>query len=431
MSLKARLRHLAPWLFLAYHAASAVIAALWFRFPSRSLQVFGITGTNGKTTTSHFLHSILTASRRRTGLATTVRFSDGVRMVRNDRKMTTLSAWRLQQLLRQMVQRDSKAAVLEVTSHALAQSRVWGIAFDTVIFTNLSREHIGEAYGHETFEAYQAQKERLFARPHRVSVVNADDPAAPAFRRYPASRVLAFTTRGADADVQALEIKEAAGGVQFQLRAGNETVSVSLRFPGRFNVENALAAATAAIGMNLSLEIIKEGLESVDVVPGRVESLSFGQPFRVMIDYAHSPDALKRLFEAIRPTVSGRLIHVGGATGNRDRAKRTLLGALAAQYADIIFVTNEDPDTEDPSAIIDEVSQGVIRGAGTKKRLVDGENFFRVLDRSAAIKQALRLAKRGDLVLITGKGDESAMMVNGRLRPYSDRRIVEQYLARR
>jgi UDP-N-acetylmuramoyl-L-alanyl-D-glutamate--2,6-diaminopimelate ligase len=397
-----------------------VIAATTNSFPARGLQVYGVTGTNGKTTTCFFLQAILQASRRQTGLATTVQFSDGVKTWRNDKKMTTLPASVLQKLLRQMVEAGTTAAVLEVTSHALMQHRTWGISFDTVVFTNLTHDHLDY---HLTAAAYRQAKERLFSAPHRVSVVNADDRNAPAFLAYPATRILRFSL-AAEADVMAKAIKPTSHGSEFLLVIGDEQRRVKLQVPGRFNVANALAAAAAAHGSNLGIDTIVEGLESVGQVPGRMEEIRVGQLFRVLIDYAHTPDALKQVFETVTATTKGRIIHVGGATGNRDRTKRPLLGAIAAQYADMIIVTNEDPDNEDPQTIMDAVVGGVRRGAGKRKQFVVNENLFIILDRAEAIRTALRLAEPNDVVLVTGKGDESAMVVNGQLLPYSDRATI-------
>lgn len=421
MSVSTRLKSLVPPVAVStYHLGQAVTAATLAGFPARALQVYGITGTNGKTTTAFFLQAILQAARRTTGLATTVQFSDGVETWRNDKKMTTLPAATLQRLLGRMKSVGATAAVIEVTSHALMQHRTWGIPFDTVIFTNLTHDHLDY---HLTPEHYRRAKERLFALPHRVSVVNADDRNAPTFLAYPATRVLRFSLV-ADADVMAKTIKPNLVGTEFLLVIGDDERRVRLQVPGRFNVANALAAAAAAYGSNIGIDVIVEGLESVGLVPGRMEAIQAGQPFRILLDYAHTPDALKQVFETVRATTKGRIIHVGGATGNRDRSKRPLLGAIAAQYADLIIVTNEDPDNEDPAAIMDAVVQGIRRGAGKRKQFVINDNLFVILDRAEAIRTALRLAESADTVLVTGKGDESAMVVNGQLLPYSDRATI-------
>ncbi len=419
------LRSLIPAPLLdGYHRSQGWLAAATAGFPARKLQVFGVTGTNGKTTTCFLLRSILAEARRQTGLATTVQFADGQTEWRNELKMTTTNPWQLQRLLRRMVRLETTAAVLEVTSHALSQYRVAGIPFDTVVFTNLTHDHLDY---HKTPDAYRAAKERLFALPHRVSVVNADDRSASFFLQYPATRVLRYGLTTAGVEVTARKLRETSDGSQFELVAEGQAVPVVLKLPGRFNVLNALAAAAAAYGSNIALEVIAAGLGRVSLVPGRMEELAHA-PVRVLLDYAHTPDALKQVLEGLKATTTGRLIHVGGATGNRDRSKRPILGALSGKYADIVIVTNEDPDNEDPQSIIDAVVQGVQRGGGKAKQFVLNETLFTFLDRAEAIRTALRLAEPGDTVLVSGKGDESSMVVNGQLIPYSDRETIRRAL---
>lgn len=436
MSLKSNLKKIVPksainW----YHLAKANWANFSYGNPGKKLKVYGITGTNGKTSTAIFLHSILEVSGVKAGLATTALFSDGNKKYRNTKKMTTMSPSALNKLLAQIVENGATDAVVEVTSHALDQHRVHGINFDTVIFTNLSHDHLDY---HKTKAAYQKAKEKLFAKPHRISVVNADDKLRNTFLGFKASRKIVFSTKegvakriGAEqADfgiIYATDIKPTSFGIEFTLNIDKESIRIYLKTPGFFNISNALAAASAARSSNISLVNIKKGLEAVEVLPGRMESLSYGQKFKIYIDYAHTPDGLMKVFESIAPTVKGRLIHVGGATGNRDKSKRIILGALAGKFADIIIVTNEDPDNENPEDIIEQVSSGVRRGAA-HKRIEEGKNFFKILDRSEAISFALSMAKANDVVLITGKGDETSMVVDGKLVPYSDREEIKKAL---
>lgn len=436
MSLKSSLRKLVPsgainW----YHLAKAGLANFTYGSPGKKLKIYGITGTNGKTSTAIFLHSILEASGVKAGLATTALFSDGNKKYRNTKKMTTMSPGELNKLLAQIVENGATDAVVEVTSHALDQHRVHGINFDTVAFTNLSHDHLDY---HKTKAAYQKAKEKLFAKPHRISIVNADDKLRNTFLAYKASRKIAFSTKetvakrlGAEKPdfglVYATDINPTSFGIDFVLNINKEAIKIYLKTPGFFNVSNALAAASAARGSNISLTDIKKGLEAVEVLPGRMESLNYGQKFKIYIDYAHTPDGLMKVFESIAPTVKGRLIHVGGATGNRDKSKRIILGALAGKFADIIIVTNEDPDNENPQDIIDQVASGVRRGAA-HKRIEEDENFFKILDRSEAISFALSIAKANDVVLITGKGDETSMVIDGKLVAYSDREEIKKSL---
>lgn len=409
----------------AYHLCGAVLANLIFWFPARQLRVFAVTGTNGKTTTSLFLYSILRAARRRTGLTSTVRFSDGNTLWRNDTKLGTQNPFVLQKLLRQMVGNGATEAVIEVTSIGLDQHRIWGVPIDTAVFTNLTPDHLEY---HHTKEEYRKAKELLFAEAHRVSVVNGDDPAARHFLAYPAVRKLQYSRTKRDADVWASEVRVTAKGTSFVLHVGEEQAKIELKLLGTFNVENALAAATAAAGANIRLDTIAEGLQDLSVSPGRMEALDYGQPYAVVIDYAHTPDGLRKVFETLKPLTKGRLIHVGGATGRRYRDKRPLLGALAGRFADVVIVTDEDPYDEDPSAIIQDVVSGVKKGAGRERSLEHNQNFFTILDRGEAIRKALSLAKPNDVVLITGKGDEEVMVTKHGFIPFSDRKVVAQAL---
>ncbi|MBI4022606.1 UDP-N-acetylmuramoyl-L-alanyl-D-glutamate--2,6-diaminopimelate ligase [Candidatus Berkelbacteria bacterium] len=432
-----------------WHWLGAVVANLIYFFPGRRLRVFAVTGTDGKTTTALLLHSILTTARRKVGLMSTVRFSDGKELWRNDTKLGTQNPFVLQRLLRRMVANRATEAVLEVTSIGLDQHRIWGIPIDTAILTNVTSDHLEY---HHTKEAYRQAKETLFVLPHRVSVVNGDDPSAAVFLSYPAVRKLAFRVKGTSRssftseesppaggstsqvsperlDVVARGVRVSLRGTRFRLGLNGESAEVNLKLIGQFHVENALAAAAAAHGANIPLDTIVSGLEALPASPGRMELVDHGQTYAIVLDYAHTPDALKKVFETLRPLVKGRIIHVGGATGRRYPEKRPLLGALAGRYADIVIVTDEDPYDEDPSAIMADVVAGVKKGAG-QKSLEHGTNFFTILDRAEAIRKALSLAKATDLVLITGKGDEEVMVVGSKLVPYSDRKVIEEVLER-
>lgn len=431
-SIKAFLKSIVPRRIInLYHLLRAVIAASIFGFPGKRLQVFGVTGTNGKTTTCFFLYSILRAARHKVGMATTVRFDDGKSQYRNEQKMTTLNPFSLQDLLRKMLKNRVTNVVLEVTSHALHQNRVWGVDFDTVIFTNLTHDHLDY---HKNKEEYLKSKGLLFAKPHRVSVINGDDKMANFFVKFPSTKKFIYSLESKNSQtmepkfkIMATGIRQLKNGTSFLLHLGDQKLAVELKLRGLFNVQNALAAAAAAWGANINTEAIKVGLETLVGVPGRLETLDFGQTFKIFLDYAHTPDALKKVFEVIRQDLDGRLIHVGGATGNRDKSKRPLLGALAGQFADVVLITNEDPDNEDPWQIIEAVAVGVPKGGGREKQFILGKNFFKFIDRTEAITRALSMAKPKDVVLVTGKGDETSMIVNGELIPYSDREVIESF----
>ncbi len=424
----------------AYHLVQAVLANILYGFPAKKLNVVGVTGTNGKTTTCHLIASVLEAAGEKVGMTTTIDFQVGADRVENNIKMTTVSPFHLQKLLKRMVKAECSVAIVEVTSIALDQHRLWGIPFHTVVFTNLTHDHLDY---HKSMSEYRAAKEKLFADRPRLSVINADDPAADGFLKYPANRTLTYGVTN-QASVMAKKIYQRAGGTDFVMLVGNRQVTLNLPLPGEFNVYNALAAAAVGLGMGLNIEQVIDGLHLAEPVAGRMEVIDIGQPFTVLVDYAHTPDALQKVYETIKPTVRGKLISVLGATGRRDKTKRPLLGALAGKYADFVIVTNEDPYDEDPLAIIDEVADGVPRGRPKKgpfktkiedtdvpfKYKETGEDlwWWRVPDRKEAIAKALEMARPQDVVLVTGKGAEKVMAVGHKLVPFSDKAVLEELL---
>jgi len=440
---KRSVRGAAPaWLVNAYHLTRGVLACYWYGNPAKHLRVFGVTGTNGKTTTCHLLTSILETAGRKVGMATTINFKVAGRYVDNNLKMTTASPFLIQKLLRQMVRAGCQDAVLEVTSIGLDQHRLWGIPFHTTVFTNLTHDHLDY---HGSMEAYRAAKEKLFANRPTLSVINVDDPAASHFLRYTANKTVTYALRGR-ADLMAKKVYARPGGTDFVLLVGQRQATINLPLPGTFNVYNALAAAAVGIGLEIPLEKIIDGLHQVTAVPGRMEVIDAGQAFTVIVDYAHTPDAMLKVYETVRPTVRGKLITVFGATGRRDRAKRPILGALAGKFADYVILTTDDPYDEDPYAIIDEIAAGVPRGRpnrGGRPRLNkeseitikykdSGEDiwWWRLPDRREAIAKALEMARPQDVILVLGKGAEQVMAVGDKLIPWSDRKVLEELLVK-
>lgn len=425
-----------------YHLVQAVLANIIYGFPAKKLNVIGVTGTNGKTTTCHLIASVLEAAGEKVGMTTTIDFQIGAERVENNLKMTTVSPFYLQRLLKKMVKAECSAAIIEVTSIALDQHRLWGIPFETVVFTNLTHDHLDY---HQTIPEYRAAKEKLFAAHPKLSIINADDPSAEVFLKYPAERVITYGVHQ-NASLMAKKIYTRPGGTDFVMLVGSRQVTLNLPLPGEFNVYNALAAAAVGLGMGLNIEQVIDGLRLAEPVPGRMEVIDTGQPFTVIVDYAHTPDALQKVYETIRPTVRGKLISVLGATGRRDKTKRPLLGALAGKYADFVIVTNEDPYDEDPLSIIDEVADGVPRGRPKKgafktktedtdvpfKYQETGEDlwWWRVPDRKEAIAKALEMARPQDVVLVTGKGAEKVMAVGHKLIPFSDKGVLEELLVK-
>lgn len=417
----------------AYHQTLAVLAAVVYRFPGRKLVMVGVTGTNGKSTTGNLLAAILEANGRRVGLVTTVNFQIADRKWLNEKKMTSFGRFQTQRLLRQMVRAGCTHAVLEVSSHALSwQQRVWGIPFDVAVFTNLTRDHLDL---HGTMRAYRDTKGKLFAglttakrKPgvRKVSVVNLDDKEAPYFSSFPADIHYGFSRRRrparATSDVVATAHKVVAATKEttFELRVAGESAPVRLHLPGDFNVSNALAAAAAGHALGAELPEIVEGIDVVPGVPGRMEQVEAGQRFAIVVDYAHSPDAFKNVLATLRPLTAGQLISVFGATGDRDRGKRPELGKIAAKYSDLLFLTEEDPGSEDPAEIIKEIIPGV-EAAGKHRG-----DYWVVVDRREAIRKALSVAGPKDAVVLLAKGHEMVMTGKDGKYPWDDRVVARE-----
>jgi len=436
------LRRLAPdWLIKLYHLSRGVLASLIYGAPGRQIQVIGVTGTDGKTTTCHLISAILEAANYKVGRVTTVDWKIGDEVTENNLKMTTVNPFLLQRLLKKMVEAGCHFAVIETTSIGLDQHRLWGIPFYGAVLTNLTHDHLDY---HQSMESYRQAKEKLFTNRPYLSVINVDDGSAEHFLKHTANRTLTYGLKP-PADLIAKKIYGRSGGTDFVLLYNGRQATINLPLPGTFNVYNALAAAAVGLGLGLSLERVVDGLNRAEPVPGRMEVIDIGQAFTVIVDYAHTPDALQKVYETVRPTVRGRLIAVLGATGQRDRAKRPILGALAGRWADFVIVTNEDPYHEDPLEIIEAVAAGVPRGRPKRGRYKvnregevpfkykdSGEGFWwwKVLDRKEAIAKALSLARPQDAVVVTGKGAEKVMAVGDRLVPFSDRQVLEELLVR-
>ncbi len=435
--MKKLIRSFLPQTFIdRWHALQAWLAAAFCGFPARKLSIIGITGTDGKTSVSHYVTQLLHDADFRVGMLTTVAISIRGKRTLNKTKMTTLTPFALHRYLKAMVDAGCTHAVVETTSHALSQHRVDGIYYDVVVFTNLSHEHLDY---HKTMTDYQKAKELLFARNPKIAIVNADDPAAPDFLRYPASQKFTFgildqlRPKGLplEPDIAAHKLKMTSHGSEFHLTSPFGEEDFTIPIPGRFTIANALAAISVASSLGVNLPSIKHSLAQLQPVEGRLEHINEGQSFDIIVDFAHTPNGLQQVYSTLRPMVKGKLIAVLGAAGNRDKSKRPILGALAGQFADYIIITNEDPGTEDPRTIIDAVAAGVPRGRPNPEEAKKGEGhwWWRVTDRREAIQKAISLAGAGDLVLITGKGGEHVMAIGDKLIPWNDARIVRDIVA--
>ncbi|GIL09367.1 MAG: UDP-N-acetylmuramyl-tripeptide synthetase [Chloroflexota bacterium] len=403
--------------------ATGWLAAAYHGFPARRLVIIGVTGTDGKTTTSHLIHSILQAAGLRAGFISTVAADLGGQLADTGLHVTTPGAPQTQGYLAQMAAAGLTHCVLEMTSHGLAQGRLNGVDVDVAVLTNATHEHLDY---HGTFENYRAAKGRLFAmlaqsqrKPGqpKVSVVNADDPSADFFAAFPADQVKRYSVK-TDADYRAIDIVYRPGSIQFVLRHSGRADLVQLALTGAFNVSNALAAVAAARTQGILIDTIQKGLLAARPVPGRMERIDEGQDFTAIVDFAHTPNALKHALEAARAMLppGGRVIAVFGSAGLRDREKRRLMAEVSARLADMTVLTAEDPRTEPLDGILQAMAEGCAAQGG-----VEGQTFIRVPDRGAALHRACQLARPGDIVIACGKGHEQSMCFGVVEYPWDDR----------
>jgi len=412
-------------------AALSPLAAAWYGYPARSLVVAGVTGSKGKTTTSTLLAHILDQPGHPSALMTTVDFKVGAHWWSNLTRQTTPEALEIQELLRRAVDSGCDRAVVEASSHALSPqwNRVGDCAFDLAILTNVTHEHLDY---HGSFEQYRSDKARLFELLHvdkpgrpKTAVINNDDPNAEFFTAAAgAARVLTYSLSAAGGDVSAERVELTPDGVRYTARTPWGAVDVELGIPGEFNVLNSLAALTAGLALGVDGAACAAALRAVAGVNGRMERVELGQPFTVVVDYAHNPDSFEQVLGMMRPLTTGKLIAVFGSAGERDHEKRAIQGGIAGRYCDLTVITDEDPRDEDREAILHEIAAGV-RSAGRR----EGDDFIIIPDRSLAVREALRRAKPGDIVLLLGKGHESSILYeNGRKLPWSERGEAEQAL---
>jgi len=407
-------------------AALARLADRYFGHPSGALTVVGITGTNGKTTTSYLVEALLATEGRRTGLIGTVQYRIGDMSL--PAGQTTPEALETQSLLRRMRDAGVTGVAMEVSSHALALSRVEGIDFDVAVFTNLTQDHLDF---HVTMDAYRDAKRHLFqllaagTKSSRAAVVNADDPSGPAMVAGLPLRTLTYAVR-APADIHPARWSSGAEGIRMSVRTPGGPLEIASPLVGEHNVENLLAAIGVGLALGMDASVITCALGSVASVPGRFERVEAGQPFLVVVDYAHTPDALERTLETARKLrgPGGRLAVVFGCGGDRDRGKRPLMGEIASRLADHVWVTSDNPRSEAPAAIIADIVAGIRAGAARDRHET-------IVDRKTAIQRALTWAAAGDVVVIAGKGHETYQIVGSEVLPFDDRAQARAALAGR
>jgi UDP-N-acetylmuramoyl-L-alanyl-D-glutamate--2,6-diaminopimelate ligase len=418
-----------PWVQVPNaRAAMADAATAFYRDPSAELALVGITGTNGKTTTSYVLASIFEAAGVKCGRIGTIAYTVGGREV--DASRTTPEAPELQRMLRDMVAQGAGACAMEVSSHALALRRVDSLHFAAGIFTNLTRDHLDF---HGDMESYFVAKRRLFEMlpDGAVGVINADDRRGGdlvATARRPVTYAI-----DAAADVRPGPLSFSLEGLAFEVRTPRGTFRVQSALVGRPNAYNILAASAAAMALDLPFSAIEAGIARLEHVPGRFQVVSgAADDVRVIVDYAHTDDALKNLLETARPLATGRIVSVFGCGGDRDRTKRPLMGAVAARLSDLVIVTSDNPRSEDPARIIEEIQRGIVTPAdrlGAKGP--KGTPSLAIVDRREAIERGIREARPGDLVLVAGKGHEKYQVIGDKTAPFDDVEVARAALARR
>ncbi len=396
----------------------AHIAANFYGRPAQAVRLVGITGTNGKTTTSYLLESILRTAGHRVGLFGTVEYHTAAGVI--PARQTTPESLDLQRFLAGLRDAGIGWTVMEVSSHGLALDRVYGCPFAAAVFTNLARDHLDF---HKTFDAYFEAKKQLFlgcgTAPPELAVLNADDLRSDELRRDIRSRVVLYSLVKNRRHVTAYKPQLTSSGTQFTLQTPGGTIPIQSSLVGRSNLSNLLAAAATAYGLGLPLETIAAGIRALPRVPGRFESIDLGQPFAVVVDFAHTDLAFTNLLESARELARGRVLIVFGSGGDRDRTKRPVMGEIAGRLADLVILTTDNPRSEDPVNIINDIVVGVQRAHG---------NYEIVLDREEAFARAFELAQPGDIVLLAGKGHQDTQVFADRVQPWSEAEVARRLL---
>lgn len=385
------------------HLAESMLVATRYGFPGRKLRIIGVTGTNGKTTTSFFIQKMLNEAGVKTGITSTVAYGVGDDIQRQMEHMTTTKASILQGRLKSFAAQGAEWAVIEASSHALAQNRVWGVPFEIAVLTNLTHDHLEY---HGTFEKYREAKRKLFKIANRnglrFGVVNAEDPSAEIFK----NTVANSTTYGLkEGDIQASNIVLSNSGSTYTASVDGDTYDITINIPGEFNVSNSLAALAVGRKIGLSKEQIENGLAALKSVEGRMNAIDEGQPFKVLVDFASTPDGFQKFFESVRPLVKGKLVAVFGSAGRRDESKRSVQGEIAGKYADVIIATEEDDRDDDGEKILKQIAEGAI-----KSGKAEGTDLFLVHNREEAIGFAFtQVSSADDMVVLLGKGHEKTI----------------------
>jgi UDP-N-acetylmuramoyl-L-alanyl-D-glutamate--2,6-diaminopimelate ligase len=391
--------------------ALSILSANYYDNPSKKLKLIGITGTNGKTTSTYMMKAILEAAGHKVGLVGTIANYIGDKRI--DSHRTTPEALELQQLFHEMVEKGIEYCVMEVSSHSLALKRVYGVRFNCGIFTNLTQDHLDF---HKTFEEYFEAKLLLFKESDSI-IVNIDDKYGKTIGEKIGKKVLSYSIEG-NADATSNIIKMHSRGIEFGIKYKNEIETIKLMIPGKYNVYNSLCSAVACLELGISMEYVKKGLESV-TVPGRCEIVTKGYElgFEVIVDYAHTPDGLENILKTAREFTEGRLITLFGCGGDRDKTKRPIMGKIATELSNIAIVTSDNPRTEEPGKIIEDIVAGIATN-----------NYIVVENRRDAIKKAIETAQKGDIIVVAGKGHEDYQEINGETISFDEKKIITEIL---
>ncbi|HAT73686.1 MAG: UDP-N-acetylmuramyl-tripeptide synthetase [Candidatus Moranbacteria bacterium GW2011_GWF2_36_839] len=417
-----------------YHLFQAILANFMYGWLSKNIKIIGVTGTNGKTTTVQMITKILEESGARVAMASTINFKLGEKEWVNATKFTTLSSFQVQKFIAEAVKANCEYLVLETSSHSLDQFRTWGIRYDTAVITNVTREHLDY---HKTIEGYRQAKLKLFKNV-KNAVVNLDMEKPEEFLKYNNKNIFLYSChpelvsgsrfripclpagrKSGMTLIQAEDIELGIDNTKYQIG----DIKYQINLPGLFNMENALAAICVVMAYGISAEVIKNALEKIQGVPGRMEKVPNDRGIEIIIDYAVTPDSLEKLYTLIKliNTKKTKVISVLGACGERDRGKRPMMGEIVSRFADYIIVTNEDPYNEDPMQIINEVASGI-------KNKIENENFWIIMDRREAIKKALQIASPRDIFVITGKGAEEVMAIGKQRIPWNEKKVILEEL---
>lgn len=394
--------------------ALANISNIYYNNPSKEFNLIGVTGTNGKTSTTYFINSILEKVGHKVGIIGTLgsKVNNEISKTSN----TTPDSLQLQKIFYSMKESKIEDCIMEVSSHSLDLNRVEYSDFNIGIFTNLSPEHLDF---HKTIENYMNAKLKLFFMTNKCNIINYDDKYGKKMIDKIQNLDTDIITYGIyDGDVKAINIKQSVRGTKFCLDTKKDSIDIEMKTPGIFNIYNALAAASSAIAMGIDLDTIKQGLEAIDGVKGRFEVVSIGKPFDVIIDFAHSPDAFENVLKTVKEFAKGRIITVFGCGGDRDKKKRPLMGEIASKYSDLCILTSDNSRSEKTIDIISEIAEGV------EKHSVE---YMKVPNRREAINIALQKAKPKDIIMILGKGHETYQIIDGKTYPFDEAKIVKEY----